>query len=199
MLLALLPLSVFVLWLNQRKDPHIERVLDHDYVTGVIEDEVLLAELEASGPGAVEALRWELRRRFNPLLKAEQLAFDWFYSQGATAFNNGYSPIQIFDTRRGHALRGLVLLGEQALPAQRDVEAMLSSSRESQSLGTAALCAMRPHDDVQRAKRIEDLGAFFQKRRGPLESPQQALLRCLGITEKPFGRSTIVRRDNRHE
>jgi hypothetical protein len=146
MLVALLPLSVFVLWLNQRKDPHIERVLDHDFVTGVIEDEVFQAELDAAGPGAVEAFRGELRRRFNPLLKAEQLAFDWFQSQGSTALNNLYSPIQIFETRRGHALRGLILLGEQALPAQRDVEALLASSHESQGLGTAALCAMRPND-----------------------------------------------------
>ncbi len=146
MLVALLPLSLFVLWLNPRKDPHVERVLDHNFATGVIEDEVFLAELEASGPGAVEAFRGEIRRRFNPLLQAEQLAFDWFQPQGSTASDNSYSPIQIFETRRGHALRGLILLGEQALPAQRDVEALLSSSQESQGLGTAALCAMRPHD-----------------------------------------------------
>ena len=146
MLAALLPLSLFVLWLNQRKDPHIERVLDHDFVTGVIEDEVFRAELEAAGPGAVEAFRGELRRKFNPLLKAEQLAFDWFQSQGSRAFNNGYSPIQIFETRRKHALNGLILLGEQALPARPDVEALMASSPESHGHGTAVLFALRPHD-----------------------------------------------------
>ena len=46
MLVTLLPLSLFVLWLNQRKDPHIERVLDHDFATGVIEDEAFQAELD---------------------------------------------------------------------------------------------------------------------------------------------------------
>jgi len=146
MLVALLPLSLLVLWLNQRKDPHVERVLDHDFATGVIEDEAFQAELDAAGPGAVEAFRGELRRRFNPLLKAEQLAFDWFQSQGSTAFNNGYSPTQIFETRRGHALRALILLGEQALLAQPDVEALSISSQDSRGLETAALCAMRPHD-----------------------------------------------------
>ena len=146
MLVALLPLSLFVLWLNPRKDPHVERVLDHNFATGVIGDEVFLAELEASGPGAVEALREELRRKFNPLLQAEQLAFDWFQPQGSTASDNSYSPIQIFETRRGRALRGLRLLGEQALPALPDVEALTGFFSNSQGLVTAALCAMRPHD-----------------------------------------------------
>ncbi len=146
MLVALLPLSLFMLWLNQRKDPHVERVLDHNFITGVIEDEVALAELEAAGPGAVEAFRGELRRKFNPLLKAEQLAFDWFQSQGSRAFDNDYSPIQIFETRRKHALNGLILLGEQALPARLDVEALIASSPESHGQGTAALFALRPHD-----------------------------------------------------
>ena len=146
MLVILLPLSLFMLWLNPRKDPHVERVLDHNFATGVIGDEVFLAELEASGPGAVEALREELRRKFNPLLQAEQLAFDWFQPQGSTASDNSYSPIQIFETRRGRALRGLRLLGEQALPALPDVEALTGFFSNSQGLVTAALCAMRPHD-----------------------------------------------------
>ncbi len=146
MLVAVLPLSVFLLWLNVRKDPHAEMVLDHNHVTGVIEDEVVLAELEAAGPGAVEAFRGELRRKFNPLLKAEQMAFDWFQSQGSTAFNNGYSPIDIFYSRREHALNGVILLGEQALPAHPDVEALLTSSPGSQGQEIAALCAMRPLD-----------------------------------------------------
>ena len=146
MLVILLPLSLFMLWLNPRKDPHVERVLDHNFATGVIGDEVFLAELEASGPGAVEALREELRRKFNPLLQAEQLAFDWFQPQGSTASDNSYSPIQIFETRRGRALRGLRLLGEQALPALPDVEALTGFFSNSQGLLTAALCAMRPND-----------------------------------------------------
>ena len=146
MLVALLPLSLFVLWPNVRKDPHVERVLNHNVVAGVAEDDVRLAELEAAGPGAVEVLREELRRKFNPLLKVEQFAFDWFQSRGFREYNNGYSPIQIFETRRGQALRGLILLGEQALPAQPDVEALSTSSQDSQGQRTAALCAMRPHD-----------------------------------------------------
>jgi len=160
MLVALLPLSLFVLWLNQRKDPHVERVLDHNFTTGVIGDEVFLAELEASGPGAVEAFRGEIRRRFNPLLQAEQLAFDWFQPQGSTASDNSYSPIQIFETRRGQALRGLILLGEQALPAQPDVEALSTSSQESQGLGTAALCAMRPHDPATISNAVATLSGI---------------------------------------
>ena len=144
--MALLPLSLFMLWLNPRKDPHVERVLNHNVVEGVVEDDVRLAELEAAGPGAVEDLREELRRKFNPLLQAEQLAFDWFQARGFREYNKGDSPIRIFKTRQGHALSGLILLGEQALPALPDVEALTGFFSNSQGLVTAALCAMRPHD-----------------------------------------------------
>ncbi len=146
MLVAVLPLTVFVLWLHVPKDPHVEVVLDHSYVTGVIEDEVVLAELEAAGQGAVDTLRAELRRTFNPLLQAEQMAIDWLRSEGFTAFDNGYTPFEIFNLRRQHALNALVLLGERALPAHPEVEALLASSPDRHGKGTAALFAMRSRD-----------------------------------------------------
>ena len=121
-------------------------VLDHNYLTGAIDEEVILAELEAAGPDAVEALRAELRRRFNPLLQAEQMAFDWSRGNGFTAFENLDSPVEIFNARRQHALNALVLLGERALPAHPEVEALLASSPDRHGQGTAALFAMRSRD-----------------------------------------------------
>ncbi len=125
---------------------HVETILTTDYRRGAVSDEVVIAELEAAGPVAVDELRAELRREPTRVDRFQDQALIWLRNQGYNGFSDPrWSPRWALRLRKLHALNALLLLGERAAAARPEVQALQSPSVE---LGNAlsTLRAMSPNN-----------------------------------------------------